>query len=599
MLHPSGCDENRATRSCRRVCRKLALVTLLAIALRIAVRVYYCPCPDGPSSKPRRGEEVAPSSALRRLEQPCADSPTFVTYGVGGGALRTSLGGGKLWDHSDVRSALRVMYSSLVRSFGCSPTLHMHTTMSPETARTRYLPPTTTMGSRISGRSVVFHRMNASFMENPFAVNAFNTWLALSRSKLDTFELHLRDGASTVWIDLDTVVLDKIAVNATAPWVYAYHHGRKEDIHKSKNFVYGDMWSLATGGEWGGDRIRGAVRQEELAREERRVEGAAGVRPAGILSLASQGGPEQSRRGAGSASRKRFWVRLFRESASLAGELGEEDSRLGRGGCRPGVRGGWVRPTEEGGQHIFHKHHVQAGCARHLAVWPECSFDAYIALDHIYGISSPIDGSFVLALCRLQGELASARVVALLRVWVGQLQSSAPDTFSPEVCSVERLLELGRSGAAHATEVPSLRILQILLHAKLVGVLQIIFPKGNDPLLPPSKVSEDDILLGPPVRIPAAPARRREHGVVHAVVHRVAVLPFRSVRHDPVPPPAADEVSDPLLGRRVEVPVDEPVIPPREVLASESHLAFDRAELPSPRRRDRDGQPLEPPRSPA
>mmetsp|Transcript_22788 Transcript_22788/g.53762 ORF Transcript_22788/g.53762 Transcript_22788/m.53762 type:complete len:416 (+) Transcript_22788:133-1380(+) len=244
MLHPSGCDENRATRSCRRVCRKLALVTLLAIALRIAVRVYYCPCPDGPSSKPRRGEEVAPSSALRRLEQPCADSPTFVTYGVGGGALRTSLGGGKLWDHSDVRSALRVMYSSLVRSFGCSPTLHMHTTMSPETARTRYLPPTTTMGSRISGRSVVFHRMNASFMENPFAVNAFNTWLALSRSKLDTFELHLRDGASTVWIDLDTVVLDKIAVNATAPWVYAYHHGRKEDIHKSKNFVYGDMWSL-------------------------------------------------------------------------------------------------------------------------------------------------------------------------------------------------------------------------------------------------------------------------------------------------------------------------------------------------------------------
>ena len=237
-------DGNRATRSCRRVCRKLAALAIL-LALRLALQV--CHAPDGLSSmEPPRGGEMAPSagSSLRRLEQPCTDSPTFVTYGVGGGALRTTLGGGKLWDHNDVRSALRVMYSSLVRSFGCSPTLHVHTSMSPETARRRYLPPTTTMGSRISGHSIVFHRMNASFMENPYHVNVFNTWLALSRSKLDTFELHLQDGASTVWIDLDTVVLDELAVNATAPWVYAYHHGRKEDIHKSANFVYGDMWSL-------------------------------------------------------------------------------------------------------------------------------------------------------------------------------------------------------------------------------------------------------------------------------------------------------------------------------------------------------------------
>ena len=222
----------------------------ILVALRLAVRGYRAR--DGPSSiavEPLRGEEKAPSaggssSSLRRLEQPCADSPTFVTYGVGNGALRSSLGGGKLWDHSDVRSALRVMYSSLVQSFGCSPTLHVHTSMSPETARRRYLPPTTTMGSEISDRSVVFHRMNASFMKNPFDIAVFNKWLALSRSKLDTFELHLRDGASTVWIDLDTVVLDRLAVNATAPWVYAYHHGRKEDINKSRNFVYGDMWSL-------------------------------------------------------------------------------------------------------------------------------------------------------------------------------------------------------------------------------------------------------------------------------------------------------------------------------------------------------------------
>mmetsp|Transcript_9654 Transcript_9654/g.9759 ORF Transcript_9654/g.9759 Transcript_9654/m.9759 type:complete len:262 (-) Transcript_9654:1057-1842(-) len=100
------------------------------------------------------------------------------------------------------------------------------------------------MGTQMNG--IVFHKVNKTYWNNPYndmkIVPHASKWLALSRAKLDTFEEYLIDGGpQPVWIDLDTVVFDRAAVNSTVPWVYGYHHG-----NKTRNHCFGDIFSLDT-----------------------------------------------------------------------------------------------------------------------------------------------------------------------------------------------------------------------------------------------------------------------------------------------------------------------------------------------------------------
>lgn len=97
------------------------------------------------------------------------------------------------------------------------------------------------MGTKMNG--LVFHEFNESYLENPYNDKNFvphaSFWFALSRAKLDTYEEYLIDGTpqQPVWIDLDTVVLDKAAVNAPVPWVYGYHK-------QKRNMCFGDLFAL-------------------------------------------------------------------------------------------------------------------------------------------------------------------------------------------------------------------------------------------------------------------------------------------------------------------------------------------------------------------
>lgn len=214
-------------------------------------------------------DAVEESLYSRRLETLCGvdEARVFVTFAV-------SRGEKGRWSFKDAARAIRIMYSSLVRSHGCAVQLNVHSNLvrhalgivclclpvhpshcntthalhsqHPKDARKALIldgsQGYTTMGTKMNG--LVFHEFNEEYMNNPYNDDVMfpraSKWFALSRAKLDTFEEYLINGSpqQPVWIDLDTIVFDKAAVNAPVPWVYGYQ------FDGNRNTCYGDMFSL-------------------------------------------------------------------------------------------------------------------------------------------------------------------------------------------------------------------------------------------------------------------------------------------------------------------------------------------------------------------
>jgi hypothetical protein len=98
---------------------------------------------------------------------------------------------------------------------------------------------------------VRFHPVNeTAWKKNAYYVNSTivrnaDTWLALSRSKIDTMESYLpnkgQPGLLPVWVDLDTLIFDKSAVGhdigGGRPWVHCY-------LRSNRTKCYGDIFSL-------------------------------------------------------------------------------------------------------------------------------------------------------------------------------------------------------------------------------------------------------------------------------------------------------------------------------------------------------------------
>jgi len=199
------------------------------------------------------------SECLEQLETPCSadEAPVFVTYAVGSSDFMQMVGKNR-WSHKDVKKALRMLYSSLVKSHGCSPILHVHTKLSPQQAKKLYLgdsiaTTTTTMGSQIT--QIFFHPIERAYLNNAYSsIWKLNDWFALSRSKLETYEAHMNDNNNEnirhVWADLDTLIFDKVAVQAPAPWVFGRYQGHPDDQDTTTTtptpweLSYGDLWAL-------------------------------------------------------------------------------------------------------------------------------------------------------------------------------------------------------------------------------------------------------------------------------------------------------------------------------------------------------------------
>lgn len=125
---------------------------------------------------------------------------------------------GDRWDTRSARTALRLMYSSLVRSQSTIPRLHVYTD-APDV-----VPEKTTFGAKTQ---IVVHACHAqSFPENPYS--KIGKWAAVSRAKLDAVEdLLLQHGGRIIWIDLDTLVfVDLTKTFRQSPsWVVGYQRG--------------------------------------------------------------------------------------------------------------------------------------------------------------------------------------------------------------------------------------------------------------------------------------------------------------------------------------------------------------------------------------
>ena len=155
---------------------------------------------------------------------------------------------GDRWDTRSARTALRLMYSSLVRSQSTIPRLHVYTD-APDV-----VPEETTFGEKTQ---IVVHACHAhSFPENPYS--KIGKWAAVSRAKLDAVEdLLLQHGGRIIWIDLDTLVfVDLTKTFRQSPsWVVGYQRGVKcqglsDCIPLASSWVrpefdtLGDLWSL-------------------------------------------------------------------------------------------------------------------------------------------------------------------------------------------------------------------------------------------------------------------------------------------------------------------------------------------------------------------
>ena len=160
-----------------------------------------------------------------------ANSPVFVTYAV------ASVG---RWKHAVIKNALKIMYSSIARSYidEGPPLLYVYSDTSPE----KLHPATTTFGTPTR---ITFRRFDMGLLKKHPRYT--NPWKQLSRSKLDTIMQHVRTGEKAVWIDLDTLVLDKLPLNV--PWVVGWQHGKARLANELKDYnisfrndAHGDLW---------------------------------------------------------------------------------------------------------------------------------------------------------------------------------------------------------------------------------------------------------------------------------------------------------------------------------------------------------------------
>ena len=160
--------------------------------------------------------------------------PSFITYAVEG---TTHIGTKERWNRQDMRKALRLMYSSLVRTHTFNnqpPLLYVYTNI-PSSVLT---PITTTFATPTNIITRPY---------TPIQTRYKSAWKALLRSKLDIVLNHLSSGERVVWIDLDTLVLDTLPF--TVSWVIGWEMGHATPLRNM-----GDLWvqprSQAQGDIW-------------------------------------------------------------------------------------------------------------------------------------------------------------------------------------------------------------------------------------------------------------------------------------------------------------------------------------------------------------
>lgn len=161
-------------------------------------------------------------------------------------------GSGGRWNEVTCRRAIRLMYSSLVKSQVEFPHLHVFTNVP------NIIPNTTFSGQK--ARITAHIRRPEQLRPNYYTSD--NPWMSLSRAKLDEVEdLILSSGRQVVWVDLDTLVFSDLGISTRVSWVIGYQHGScqgrpscsLEHISSGGHFhrpieprydAFGDLWSL-------------------------------------------------------------------------------------------------------------------------------------------------------------------------------------------------------------------------------------------------------------------------------------------------------------------------------------------------------------------
>ena len=186
---------------------------------------------------------VCSFGAVTLLNNP-RKAPLFVTFAF------TSDAGGR-WSAESCETALRVQYSSLVKSQKIFPHLYVYTD-----------DPGVVPNFTFSGLKTKISTIVTTPWELPQnAYSGVDSWRSLSRSKLDVVENLIRDTKSRViWIDLDTLLFTDLSVSNSHSWVIGYQHGScvhgncsAEHTRSGGPFdreieprfdAYGDLWSL-------------------------------------------------------------------------------------------------------------------------------------------------------------------------------------------------------------------------------------------------------------------------------------------------------------------------------------------------------------------
>ena len=219
--------------------RKMTLLVLITAIMGLANSIeHFLHIP--PSIKVRT--KTLPRELLVRNET----HVDFATFAFTAGA------GGR-WDSASCKRALRLTYSSLVRSQSKFPRLHLYTD------DLTVVPKRTLSGIKTN---IVVHQSRPDLLP----VNQYtgkDPWLALSRAKLDVVEhLMALTGRNIIWIDLDTLVFVDLSLTNTHSWVIGYQHGNcfncsAEHISQGGPFdrpiepkfdIFGDLWALNLSG---------------------------------------------------------------------------------------------------------------------------------------------------------------------------------------------------------------------------------------------------------------------------------------------------------------------------------------------------------------
>lgn len=170
----------------------------------------------------------------------------FVTFAF------TANAGGR-WNTTSCRRALRLTYSSLVKSQVEYPKLHVYTN------EALIIPTHTTAGDVVD----ISVHLTSPLALPKNAYSAISPWKSLSRAKLYVVErlLKSRKNLTLVWIDLDTVVFMDLRIPGVSAWVIGYQNGGcggakncswehvargGSSIHDidARNDALGDLWSL-------------------------------------------------------------------------------------------------------------------------------------------------------------------------------------------------------------------------------------------------------------------------------------------------------------------------------------------------------------------